>query len=106
MLGPVRLAEEDRALGVEAQGEQAERHLVRVAPDELRVVGARQGVVVDDAVDRVVRVLHRDVVPEGAEIVADVRQPGRLDAAEDALAPARKGLGHVGGRGLAHGRRW
>ena len=46
----------------------------------------RQGVVVHDAVDRVVRLLHRDVVAEGAQVVADVRQPGRLDAAEDALA--------------------
>src|SRR3989304_2202587 len=80
--------EEGRPLGVEPQGQQAQRHLVRVESDQLRVVGAREGVVVDDAVDRVVSLLHRDVVAEGAQGVADVRQAGRLDAAEDA-APGR-----------------
>jgi hypothetical protein len=83
VLGPVRLAEEDRLVRVESQGQQVGRHLVRVAPDDLAIVGRGQRVVVDDAVDRVAALLQRDVVAEGAQVVAQVRQPARrLDARE------------------------
>ena len=83
VLRSVRLAEQHGTLGVQAQRQQPKCHLVGVAADGIRVVGRRQGVVVDDAVDRVVGLLHRDVVPERAQPVADMRQPGWLHAAED-----------------------
>ena len=41
--------------------------------------------VVHDAVDRIVALLHRDVVTKCTQVVADMRQSRRLDAAEDAL---------------------
>ena len=59
------------------------------APERIGVVEARQGVVVDDAIDRLVLDLERDVVADRAEVVAEVDDPGRLDAAEDALAGGR-----------------
>ena len=43
-------------------------------------MGARQRVVVDDAVDRLVLVLEHHVVPDRAQVVAQVDDPGRLDA--------------------------
>src|SRR5688572_20801711 len=46
---------------------------------------ARQRVVVDDAVDGVVAILHRDVVAERAEVVAHVRQARWLHAGEHPL---------------------
>jgi len=42
-------------------------------------------VVVDDAIDRVAVLLERDVVAERAQVIAQVRQAGRLDAGEDAV---------------------
>ena len=91
MLGAVALDEEGAALRVEAEGEERCRHVDRPLPQEDRVVGARQGVVVDDAVDRLVLPLQRDVVADRPEIVAEVDDAGRLDAAEDP--------GPLGGRG-------
>jgi asparaginyl-tRNA synthetase len=67
------------------------------------IVGGGQRVVVDDAVDSVEAVLHGDVVAEGAEMVADVGQAGRLHAAEDAATTAGDGLGAGGGLGRSFG---
>ena len=68
------------------------------------IVGARQGVVVDDAVDRLVLPLERDVVADRPEVVAEVDDARRLDAAEDARplgrgARRRGGGSHVEGHG-------
>ena len=57
------------------------------------VVGARQRVVVDDAVDRLVLVLEHHVVADRAQVVAEVDEPGRLDARED---PRSRGGAAVG----------
>ena len=97
MLGPVALDEQRAALRVEAQGEQRGGHLARPLAQDGRVVRARQRVVVDDAVDRLVLVLQPDVVADRAEVVAEVGDAGRLDAGED----ARRRLG----RGQRRGRR-
>ena len=51
---------------------------------------ARQRVVVDDAVDRLVLLGERDVVPDRAQVVAEMDDPGRLDAGED---PGRRARG-------------
>ena len=45
-----------------------------------RVVLDGEGVQVDDAEERVGVVLVGDPLPEGAEVVADVRRAGRLDS--------------------------
>ena len=50
-------------------------------------MGARQRVVVDDAVDRLVLVLEPDVVADRAQVVAEVDDPGRLDPGEDPRSP-------------------
>jgi hypothetical protein len=108
VLGSVRLAEQDGLLGIQTERQQPERHLVRVAADGLAVVGRRERVIVHDAVDRIVGLLHRDVVPERPEVVADMRQAGGLDTAEHPFsgegiaAEGRRaegsGLGGHGGR--------
>ena len=81
--------------GSRPEGEEAGGHLARPPAHDVRVVGARQRVVVDDAVDRLVLVLEHHVVADRAEVVAEVDDPGRLDAGEDPLARA----GRLGGRG-------
>ncbi len=83
VLGPVALDEQRAVLGIEPEGQQRGRHLAGPGAEELRVVGARQRVVVDDAVDRLVLELEPDVVPDRAEVVAEVDDPRRLDPAED-----------------------
>ena len=82
--GPVALDEQRAALRVQAEGQQRRRHLAGPGPQQDRIVGARQGVVVDDAVDRLVLPLQPDVVADRAQVVAEVDDPGRLDAGEDA----------------------
>jgi hypothetical protein len=94
VLRAVTLDEERALLLVEAQREEGRGHLSRLAAQGVRVVEARQRVVVDDAVDRLELLLERHVVADGAEVVAEMDDPGRLDAAEDPLAGDR-----VGGRG-------
>ena len=66
VLRPVALDEQRAALRVEAEGQQRGGHLARPRPQEDGVVRARQRVVVDDAVDRLVLALERDVVPDRA----------------------------------------
>ena len=93
-------------LRVEAEGEQRGGHLARPAAQRVGVVEARQRVVVDDAVDRLVLVLERDVVADRAQVVAEVDDPRRLDAGEDPAAPGmrhrpRGGAGPFGRHGSA-----
>ncbi len=89
VLGKVRLTDQRAAVGVEADGEQIKHHLVRQPPHLRTVVDGGHGVVVDNAVDRLVPVLERDVVELRAEVVAQVRGAGGLDPAEDALTDGR-----------------
>ena len=74
------LHEQGAALRIQAEGQEGGGHLAGLAPHPVRVVGAGEGVVVDDAVDRLDLVLEPNVIPDGAEVVADVRGAGRLDA--------------------------
>ena len=56
---------------------------------------------IDDAVDAVVRLLHGDVVADGAEVIAEMQGAGRLRAGEDAPA-ARRGRLFCAGGGFGH----
>ena len=83
VLRAMALDEQRAAVRVEPEGEQRGRHLARPRAQDRRIVGARQGVVVDDAVDRLELGLQRDVVADRAQVVAEVDDPGRLDPRED-----------------------
>ena len=84
VLADVGLAEEDAALGVEAGGEQDRGRVVEPLAQLGRVVGDRERVEVDDAVDRrVAAILALDVLADRADVVAEVLAAGRLDARED-----------------------
>ena len=85
------------AFGIQTQGDERGRHLACPLAEHVGIVEARERVVVDDAVDRLVLVLETDVVADRAEIVAQVRGAGRLDPGEDA-GPGR-GRGRDRGRG-------
>ena len=73
VLRHLRLHDDDRPPRVDAGGEEGVGHVERVAAQLLAVLAHGDGVQVDDAVDAVVRLLHRDPVADGAEQVAQVR---------------------------------
>ncbi len=93
MLGAVALDEQRAAVRVQPEGQQRRRHLAGLPSESIAVMEAGQGVVVDDAVDRLELLLERDVVADRPEIVPEVDDPGRLDAAEDPppRGPSRRG---------------
>jgi hypothetical protein len=95
-LGSMALDEQRAALRVEAKGQEAGCHLAGLAAEPIGVVKARQRVVVDDAVDRLVLPLELHVVPDRAEVVADVGCARRLDTRKD---PRSLGRRHHVGRG-------
>ena len=79
----VALAEEDAALGIEPRGQQDRGGVVDGLAQRGRLVGDRDRVQVDDAVDRLAAVLAGDVLGDRADVVAEVLATGRLDAGED-----------------------
>ena len=98
VLGAMALDEERALLRVEPEREERRGHVAGPGSERVGVVEARQGVVVDDAVDRLVLALERDVVADRSQIVAEMDDPGRLDPAEDpVLGRARRRL--VAGEG-------
>ena len=97
VLAHVGLAKEDAALRVEPGGDQDRGRVVEALAQLRRLVGDRDRVQVDDAVDRLAAVLALDVLADRADVVAEVLAPGRLDAAED---PHPAGLYEVAGTGL------
>ena len=108
VLGAMALDEQRAAVRIQPEGEQRRGHLAGPAAQHVGIVKARQGVVVDDAVDRLELGLERDVVANRAEIVAEVDDPGRLDAAEDAPPRGRSRRGGRNGswfHGSCHGWR-
>ena len=80
------LVEEDRALRVEAAGDVGRGQLAGGLAQLLRVLPDGDRVQVDDAVDRLMAVLHRAQAAERAEIVAERQVARRLDAGKDAGA--------------------
>ncbi len=69
-LRQVRLQEDGRHLGVQAQGEEGRGHLQGALTQFLRLVYTGQGVIVGDEVVAVVLVLQVQVLPERAEVIA------------------------------------
>ena len=92
MPGHLALREEDRALRVDAAGDIGGGQLARRPAQLLRLLPDGDRVQVDDAVDRLVAVLHGAEAAQRAEIVAERQVARRLDAGEDAAGEL--GLGH------------
>ena len=80
----VALHEQDRALRVDAGGEQGGGRLAGVAAQLVGVLQRGQGVLVDQAVEAVIGRLQPHPMPDRAQIVAQVDAGGRLDAGKDA----------------------
>ena len=79
----VALDEECAAGRVEPGGEEDRGRTAGPVGEAGRVVGHRDGVQVDDAVDRVVVVLSLHPMAHGPQVVAEMHLAGRLDARED-----------------------
>ena len=79
------LHEQQSLLQVDAAGHQLQGHLPHGLGHLLRVVLDGDGVKVDDGDVGAVLVLQAHPVAHGAEIVADVQQPCRLDARKENL---------------------
>ena len=70
------------AIGVDARGQEPDRHVAGPLGERRAVVLAGDGMQVHDAVDAVVALLQRDPVLHRAKPVADVQLAGRLDPRE------------------------
>ena len=79
----VALAEDRRPLRVEPGREEHRGEVERRVAQLLRVVVDADRVQVDDAEERVVRLLRLGVLAEAAAVVAERLPAGRLDAGED-----------------------
>ena len=90
--GTWRLGEEDRAFRVDAAGDVGGGQLAGGLAQLLRVLPDGDRMQVDDAVDRLVAVLHGAEAAQRAEVVAERQVARRLDAGEDAAGEL--GLGH------------
>src|SRR3954447_23822970 len=96
MRGDVRLAEDDRLLGVEAGGEEHRRKVERRPAQLGWVVVDRDRVQVDDAEVRLAALLRLDVLPEAARVVPERLLAGGLNAREDfSLGLCRMSLCHM-----------
>ena len=84
--GHMALHEDDRPFRVHPARQEQVDQVDGVAPELGADLAHGDRVQVDRAVHAVVGLLHRDPVLDGAEIVAQVQRPRRLDAAEDARA--------------------
>jgi len=72
VLGYLRLEVEERAIRVDANGNEHLRRPDPIALELLRVIGSRDGMEIHDAVDGVVVVLEPNPVLERAEVVPQV----------------------------------
>ena len=79
VLGHGRLHEQRRAVGIDAAGQHVDRHLAHPPRHLGRLVGLRDGVVVDDAIEAAVLVLQLDPGADGAQVVAEVQLARGLD---------------------------
>ena len=87
----VALAKEDAAVGIEPGRDQQRGEVQDAAAQLDGVVGERDRVQVDDAVDRLVgAVLARHVLGDRPDVVAQVLAPRGLDAAEDPHGRGRR----------------
>jgi len=77
------LCEQRRALRLESGREEEGRERERRLAEVVGVVGGRDRVQVDDAEEGVAFVLRADVIPDRADVVAEVLCARRLDARKD-----------------------
>ena len=82
VLAHVTLREHGGHVGVEPDGEQHRRERHRGIADDTGLLGDRERVEVDDAVERVAFVLPANPVLERTEVVAEVDVTGRLHAGQ------------------------
>ncbi len=91
-LGYVGLHEERGPLGIEAQGQQVERRVERIAAQLGRFADRGQGMHVGNEVKGRFRlVLQIDVLADRAEIVAPVKTAGGLNAGKHAWHGNKEG---------------
>ena len=83
MRGDVALAEDDRALGVDAGGEEHRRARQRRLVQPFRLVRGRDRVQVDDAEHGIALLLGSRVLAIAAAVVAERLVAGGSDAGED-----------------------
>src|SRR5689334_4906009 len=79
------LVEDDAVLGVDAGGDIRGGDLARRMAQLRRVLRLGQRVQIDDAEDALVIVLQRDPVADRAEIIAEMKIAGRLNAGKNAV---------------------
>ena len=84
MLHDVALHEHRGHVGIEPDGEQHRRQPHGRLADHARLLGDRQGMEVDDAVEGVGIVLAVDPVAQRPQVVAEMDFTGGLDARQDA----------------------
>jgi hypothetical protein len=95
VLRDVALAEQDRALGIQAGGDEEREQVVGARPKLDRVELDRDRVQVDDAVDRrVTALLAGEIAEEPADVVAQVLGARGLDSGEDDHDGRRVPRGH------------
>ena len=82
VLDDVALHEDRGDVGIEPDREHHRRQLDRGLADDSWLLGDRERVQVDDAVEDVLLVLAVDPVPQRPQVVAEVDVTGRLDARE------------------------
>ena len=79
------LHEQDGACRIDAAGQHGGGHLQNLRAQNRRVLPGGDGVQVHHAIQALVILLQRHPLADGAQIVADGGNAGRLDAGEDAL---------------------
>ena len=97
-LGHVRLDEERGLLRIQPQGQEIDEHVEDILTHPGRVAHAGQRVVIGDEVIGLVALLKRDVLADGAEVVADVQSTRRLNSRQD---PHGRHHSHKATRGKA-----
>ncbi len=80
----IGLPEERRLLRVEPAGQEIERDAAGVFPQQRRIVEGGQRVIIGDEIKGLAALLPLDGGTHHAEVIADVRDAGGLDAGEDA----------------------
>src|SRR5205823_1570424 len=79
----IRLAKQNGLARIEAEGEVVESDIANVLPQGLRVADAREGMVVGNEIETLRLVLQGNVLLDGAKVIAEVKLPRRLDAAQN-----------------------
>ena len=84
VLGHIALAKENATGGIEAGRQQQRGQVVGAAAQLVRVIGDRDRVHVDDAIDRLAAILSLHELADRTDVVAEVLGASGLDAGEDA----------------------